>query len=189
MAHGQAGRFGLERDGGDRMSRPAMSRRTALKLGAAAALAAVSFAPQPALGLPAVVPPGSGGADDGNQRYRFDPVSRRPDLAPLARLEDVWASPAYLAITDCIVSYVGPEPYRLNLAESAAVDVAEAAGAVVVDRHATFLLILAASTRIDPARLDAKLAELGAPIVMGSLAYAPQAPQAARFAAWLAAGG
>ena len=71
---------------------------------------------------------------------------------PLARLEDVWASPAYLAITDCNVTYVGPEPYRLNLAESAAVDVAEAAGAVVVDRHATFLLILAASTRIDPAR-------------------------------------
>lgn len=166
-----------------------MSRRTALKLGAAAALAAVSFAPQPALGVPAVVPPSSGGADDANQqRYRFDPVSRRPDLAPLGRLEDVWASPAYLAITDCNVTYVGPEPYRLNLAESAAVDVAEAAGAVVVDRHATFLLILAASTRIDPARLDAKLAELGAPIVMGSLAFAPQAPQAARFAAWLAGG-
>ena len=54
----------------------------------------------------------------------------------------------------------GPEPYRLNLKESEIVDVAEAAGAVVVDRRATYLVILAASTRIDPARLDAKLAEL-----------------------------
>lgn len=172
------------------MSRPLVSRRTVLKLGAVAAWGAASLASLPARGVPAVVPPGSSGVDDVDpQRYRFDPVSLRPDLAPLRRLEDVWASPAYLAITDCVVTYVGPEPHRLNLKESEVVDVAVAAGAVVVDPRATYLVILAASTRIDPARLDAKLAELGAPIVTASLALAPEAPQAARFTAWLAANG
>ena len=136
------------------MSRPVVSRRTVLKLGAVAAWGAASLASHPASGVRAVVPPPSSGVDEVDpQRYRFDPVSLRPDLAPLRRLEDVWASPAYLAITDCVVSYVGPEPHRLNLKESEVVDVAKAAGAVVVDPLATYLVILAASTRIDPCLL------------------------------------
>lgn len=171
------------------MHRPVIvSRRTALQLGAVAAwsLGTLAFVPpQVAVAAaPAAVP-----VDDGEEaegpRYRFDAVMRVPAYAPLHRLEEVWASPGYLTITDCVVRYVGPQPFRLTEEESAVVDVAVAAGAVVEDRTAMYLLILAASTRIDPARFDAKLAELGRPVVQASLALAPEAPQAGGFAAWL----
>jgi hypothetical protein len=86
-----------------------------------------------------------------------------------------------------VVSYIGTEPFRLTAEESAIVDVAEAAGAVVSDREGLYLVILAASTRIDPARFEVKLAELGRPVAAASLALAPAAPQAGRMAAWLQA--
>ena len=170
------------------MHRPVIvSRRTALQLGAVAAWSLGTIASAPSqvavAAVPAVVP-----VDDGETegpRYRFDAVMRVPTYAPLHRLEEVWASPGYLTITDCVVRYVGPQPFLLTDEESAVVDVAVAAGAVVEDRTAMYLLILAASTRIDPARFDAKLAELGRPVVQASLALAPEAPQAGGFAAWL----
>lgn len=170
------------------MPRPVIvSRRTALQLGAVAAwsLGTLAFVPpQLAAGAAAAaVPVGDGEAE--GPRFRFDVVMRVPAFAPLHRLEEVWASPGYLTISDCVVRYVGPQPFRLTDEESAVVDVAVAAGAVVEDRTAMYLLILAASTRIDPARFDAKLAELGRPVVQASLALAPEAPQAGGFAAWL----
>lgn len=163
-----------------------VSRRTALQFGVASAwsLAALVFAriPETATATPGHAAVGE--MDTEEPRFRFDPITPLPDLAPLGRLEEVWASPSYLTITDCIVSYVGAEPFRLTAQEYRIVEVAEAGGAIG-DPRDLYLLILAASTRIDPARFDAKLAELGRPIVAASLALAPQAPQAAQFAMWL----
>jgi hypothetical protein len=165
-----------------------VSRRTALQLGALAAWSLGSLALAPAypsaMAAPAASAKGAG-SRPAAPRFRFDCVTRVRGFSPLHRLEEVWADPRYLTVTDCVVRYVGPPPFILTAEESAIVGVAEAAGAVVADRQATYLLILAASTRIDPARLDAKLAELGRPVVEASLALAPEAPQAAAFAAWL----
>lgn len=167
-----------------------ISRRTLLRMGVAAALgvggaAATATATRPALAHPAGVP--TAAAAPGEPRYRFAVRSPVPDLAPLGRLEEVWASPYYLTVTDCTVGYVGENPFVLTPEESAIVDVVEATGGPVADRQATYLTVLAASTRIDPARLDAKLSELGRGIVAGSLALAPQAPQARALAAWMSA--
>lgn len=164
-----------------------VSRRTMLRLGVVSAwsLATLTVTSRPhrasaAHGRVAV-------ADDDAEvtRFRFDPITPLPDFAPLGRLEEVWASQKYVTITDCVVTYVGEEPFELTPQEAAIVEVAEATGAVVGDPRQMYLLILAASTRIDPAVFDAKLAELGRPVVAASLALAPEAPQAALFAAWL----
>jgi hypothetical protein len=168
-----------------------VTRRTALRIGAVAALTAAAVA-APSTALAATRPRTADtlpDVDPNVPRYRFDPVSFRPDLAPLHRLEEVWASPAYMTITDCVVTYIGEETFRLTPEEQAIVAVAEQAGAVVDDPETTYRLILAVSTRVDPARLEAKLAEVGRPVVEASLVLAPEAPQAARFAAWLAATG
>lgn len=166
-----------------------VSRRTALRIGVVAVLTASAVVAPTA----AQAAPGSRTADTAPDvdadvpRFRFDPVSPRPDLAPLHRLEEVWASAAYMTMTDCVVTYIGEGAYRLTPDEAAIVAVAETAGAVVEDPESMYRLILAVSTRIDPARFEAKLAEVGRPVVEASLALAPEAPQAARFAAWLAA--
>lgn len=167
-----------------------VGRRTALRLGAVTAfgIGALVVAGTPLTA--AAEPAGEGTAsstDSDVPRFRFDCITPVPGFAPLHRLEEVWASPRYLTFTDCRVTYVGAEPFRLTPEESAIVRVAESAGAVVDDRPAMYMLILAATARIDPARFEAKLAELGRPVVEASLALAPQAPQATRFADWLAA--
>lgn len=167
-----------------------VSRRTALRLGIVSAWSAGMFVlgPAPAVASAPTAAPKRAAADaedDAAPRYRFDAITPVPGFAPLGRMEEVWASPRYMTITDCVVSYIGTEPFRLTAEESAIVDVAEAAGAVVSDREGLYLVILAASTRIDPARFEAKLAELGRPVAVASLALAPEAPQAARIAAWL----
>lgn len=170
---------------------PLISRRTALRLGIVSAWSAgmLVFGPAPAVAAAPTVTPKRAAADteDTEPRYRFDAVTPVPGFAPLHRMEEVWASPRYMTITDCVVSYIGTELFRLTAEESAIVDVAEAAGAVVSDREGLYLVILAASTRIDPARFEAKLAALGRPVAVASLALAPEAPQADRMAAWLQA--
>ncbi|MFD4422210.1 hypothetical protein ACFWN7_12015 [Agromyces sp. NPDC058484] len=166
------------------------SRRAVLRLGVAAAWSLGALTVTPRLGATAAPQPwltasGPGGAEP--PRYRFDCITPVPGFAPLHRLEEVWASPRYMTFTDCVVGYFGEEPFHLTAQESAIVRVAEEAGATVDDREGLYLLILATSSRIDPARFDEKLAELGRPVVTASLALAPEAPQAAGFAAWLEA--
>jgi hypothetical protein len=121
-------------------------------------------------------------------RYRFDCITPVPAFAPLGRLEEVWASSRYMTFTGCVVSYVGLGYFRLTPEESQIVDAVADAGGDVSDREATFLRVLTASTRVDPSRLEEKLAEFGRPIIAGSLALAPDAPQAKLFAKWLDAG-
>lgn len=165
-----------------------VSRRDALRLGAVAAWSLASLTRgQPtssAVAAPVVTAVDTEAAPDA-RRFRLDCVTRVRSFSPLKRLEEVWADPRYLTVTDCVAQYVGPPPFVLTPEESAVVGVAAAAGAVVTDPQTMYLLILAASTRIDPARFDAKLAELGRPVVEASLALAPEAPQAGAFAAWL----
>jgi hypothetical protein len=120
-------------------------------------------------------------------RFRFDCRTPVPGFAPLGRLEEVWASPRYMTFTGCTVSYVGAEPFVLTPDESSVVDVVEALGGDVSDRGRAFLLVLEASTRVDPAHLDQKLAEFGRPVIAASVQLAPDAPQSKLFAAWLAA--
>jgi hypothetical protein len=120
-------------------------------------------------------------------RYRFNCITPIPAFSPLGRLDEVWASSRYMTFTGCVVTYVGAGEMSLTPEESAIVDVVAAAGGDVSDREVTFLRVLTASTRVDPARLAEKLAEFGRPIVEGSLALAPDAPQAKLFADWLAA--
>jgi hypothetical protein len=170
---------------------PLVNRRTALRLGVVSVWSVGMFAlgQAPAVAAAPIVPKrAAADAEEVTEpRYRFDAVTPVPGFAPLGRMEEVWASPGYMTITDCVVSYIGTEPFRLTAEESAIVDVAEAAGAVVSDREGLYLVILAASTRIDPARFEVKLAELGRPVAAASLALAPAAPQAGRMAAWLQA--
>lgn len=165
-----------------------ITRRTLLRLGVAvaASIGAAAVTTTPAFAAPATVR-AAASEPPADPRYRFAMKTPVPDLAPLARLEDVWASPYYLAVTDCIVTYIGENAHRLTAQESAIVDVVQTTAGPVADPQATYLTVLAASTRIDPARFDAKLAELGRGIVAGSLALAPQAPQSRAFARWLAA--
>jgi hypothetical protein len=168
-----------------------LSRRSALRLGVLSAWSAGMFLVAPTAAAratdAATAANGADAAEEAAPRYRFDCVTPVPGFAPLGRLEEVWASPRYVTITDCVVSYIGTEIFRLTPEESAIVDVAEAAGAVTADRRQLYLVILAASTRIDPARFDAKLAELGRPVATAVLVLAPAAPQADRIAAWLQA--
>ena len=132
-------------------------------------------------------------ADDGPQdpppRFRFDCVSPVPLFAPLTRVEEVWASPRYLTFTGCVVRYVGEGPFVLTPQEDEIVEVGAAAGGVVEDRTDTYLRVLRVSTRVDPARFAQKLAEFGAPVVVGALTFAPAAPHAELMARWLASTG
>lgn len=168
-----------------------ISRRTALKYAGAAvwSVGALLVMPTPPAGRVSAALPTSTTATVEDTppapRYRFDCITPVPGFAPLGRLEEVWASPRYMTFTDCIVSYVGAEPYVLTVEESAVVDVVANAGGDVSNREQTYLLVLSASTRIELSRLPDKLAELGRPIVEGSLALAPDAPQAMLFAEWL----
>ncbi|GAA1819186.1 hypothetical protein [Agromyces neolithicus] len=172
-----------------------ITRRTALHLGftAAGALGLMLLRPSPqaAGAMPPMTRPrttGEAAADAAlAARFRFACISPLPDFAPRGRLEEVWADPYYMTITDCTVSYIGEGPFVLTDEESAIVDVVSEHGGDVLDRNATYLVVLAASTRIDPARLHSRLVELGRPIVAASLALAPDAPQSELFAGWLAA--
>lgn len=171
-----------------------MTRRGALKLAAMAALSiggslALPMVPEHAAAAAVRTAPRTPVTELPVPRYRFDCVSPVPQFAPLGRLEEVWADARYLTMTDCVTTYVGEGPFVLTPEESAIVDVVTQSGGVVSDRQATYLLILAVSTRIDPARLEQKLAQVGRPIVQASLALAPQAPQARQFTAWLSATG
>ena len=171
---------------------PPLSRRTVLKLAAAAGWSLGGLLLMPAVPTPfAPRPPYPGSTAPVAEevppapRYRFDCVTPVPAFAPLGRLEEVWASPRYMTFTDCIVTYVGEAPHALTAEESAIVDVVASAGGDEGDREGTYLLVLRASTRVDPSRLHERLSELGRPIVEGSLALAPDAPQAKLFAEWL----
>lgn len=120
-------------------------------------------------------------------RFRFNCITPVPAFSPLGRLPEVWASSRYMTFTGCVVTYIGAGQLTLTEEESAVVDVVASAGGDVSDPEGTFLRVLTASTRVDPARLYEKLAEFGRPIIEGSLALAPDAPQAHLFADWLAA--
>lgn len=126
---------------------------------------------------------------DGNPRFQLQPVTPVPGQLQLGSLQDVWASPKYATYTDCVVTYVGGGDFVLTAEEQAVVDVVAAAGGDVSNPQLTYLTVVAASTRMDPHRLEDRLAELGAPIVRGALALAPIAPQAVLFQNWLAANG
>lgn len=141
--------------------------------------------------LPSAVVPASTTTDEqvDPPRFRFECVTPVPAFAPLGRLEEVWASPRYLTFTDCSVSYIGAGPFVLTDEESAVVEVVATAGGDVGDRQRAYLTVLRASTRIDRARLDERLSDFGRPIIAGSLALAPLAPQAQLLANWLATGG
>ena len=171
-----------------------VTRRTLLKLALAGgwSLGTLILAPiQPiARGLPAGRSASvMAAAQDAPQapRYRFSCVTPVPAFAPLGRLEEVWASPRYMTFTGCVVSYVGIGQFTLTAEETAIVDVVAAAGGDVSDPQRTFLSVLTASTRVDPSRLYQSLAEFGRPIIAGSVALAPDAPQAGLFGDWLAA--
>lgn len=169
-----------------------VTRRAVLKLGLAAAGSFGVSLQIPALAAAAPViaatnrPAVTVATEDAPApRYQFDCVTPIVGFAPLSRLEEVWARSHYVTFTDCVVSYMGEEAFALTPEESAIVDVVGQAGGDVSDREATFMLVLAASTRIDPSRLTAKLDELGPAIVAGMLALAPEQPQAHLFARWL----
>jgi len=172
-----------------------VTRRTLLKIALAGgwSLGALMLAPTtPALaaGTPTIRSSSAAAALEeapSVPRYRFNCVTPVPAFAPLGRLEEVWASSRYMTFTGCIVSYVGIGQFRLTPEESAIVDVVAEAGGNVTDRERTFLSVLTASTRVDPARLYQALAEFGRPIIAGSVALAPEAPQAALFTDWLVA--
>lgn len=169
-----------------------VTRRGALKIGVVATLSIGGLLASPMLAEHAAAATASTAkripvAELPVPRYRFDCVSPVPQFAPLGRLEEVWADARYLTVTDCVTTYVAEDPFVLTPEESAIVDVVTQSGGVVVDRQATYLLILAVSTRIDPANLPQKLAQVGRPIVQASLALAPEAPQSRQFTAWLAA--
>ncbi|WP_457962893.1 hypothetical protein M1E17_15560 [Arthrobacter sp. D1-29] len=100
-------------------------------------------------------------------------------------LDEVWASTRYMRITNCDVAYVGGTPHILTPEEEPAVQVALAAGAPAEDKPALFLRILKASTRTNPRELEARLPEIGVPVVKGALAFAPLAPQAILLERWL----
>ena len=169
-----------------------LTRRTLLKVALAGgwSLGALALAPgRPiAAGPSAVRTVRVAAAQDSvsEPRYRFNCITPVPAFAPLGRLEEVWASPRYMTFTGCVVSYVGIGYFTLTKEESAIVDVVADAGGDVSDRKRTYLAVLTASTRVDPSRLDQALAEFGAPIIAGSLALAPEAPQAGLLTDWLA---
>jgi hypothetical protein len=119
-------------------------------------------------------------------RYRFTGVPSAA-FAPMTRLEEVWASSRYMRFTDFRVTYAGAGPHVLTEQEQAIVDVVAAAGGDVSNPQATYLQVLRASTRIHPARFVPMLGQFGRPIIVGSLALAPDSPQAGLMENWLAA--
>lgn len=168
------------------------SRRTLLQLAVAGgySLGAVMITGFPTPAAATTSPASSVTALQDNPapaRYRFNCITPVPAFSPLGRLPEVWASSRYMTFTGCVVTYVGVGLMTLTAEESAIVDVVENAGGDVSDREGTFLRVLTASTRVDPSRLYEKLAEFGRPIIEGSLALAPDAPQARLFADWLVA--
>lgn len=126
---------------------------------------------------------------DGNPRFLFQPITPVPGQLQLGSLQDVWASPKYATYTDCVVTYVGGGEFVLSTDERAIVDVVANAGGDVSDPQLVYLTVVAVSTRLDPHRLEERLAATGGPIVRGSLALAPFAPQAVLLGDWLATHG
>jgi hypothetical protein len=175
-----------------------VSRRSVLKLAvvSVSALGVVgSLAPMS--GAAASVPtrfklppaPSAPLATDGNPRFQFQPISTKPGETLLGSLNDVWSSPRYTSFTDCVVTYTGTGAFELTDDEQAIVNVVGNAGGDVSNPQFTYLTVVAATTRMDPPALDSRLAQLGAPIVAGSIALAPNAPQGLLFQSWLAANG
>ncbi|QOT18964.1 hypothetical protein HMI59_07470 [Paenarthrobacter sp. YJN-5] len=123
-------------------------------------------------------------------RYQFTCTAADGSLiGKFSSLEEVWASTRYLRITDCVVAYVGAGAHVLTAEETAAVNVAVAAGAPAGQQSELCLRIIRACTRTDPRTLNAALSAYGVPVVKGALALAPLAPQAAVFTKWLKAAG
>jgi hypothetical protein len=119
-------------------------------------------------------------------RYLFRGATRRGIIAETLRLEAFWALPQYVRLVDCSVSYTGEPPLVLTAEEDAVVQVAVDAGAVVTDRGAYYLTVVAACTRIPPNEVNDRLTALGVPGVTAALVVAPSGPQANRFRRWLA---
>ncbi len=168
-----------------------VTRRAALQLGVAAA-GALALTSTPAIAAAAATPapqrrviPQVLREDWIEDRFRFDCITSAGTFPPVTRLEQVWASPLYMTVTGCVVTYYGQEPFELTETESAVVDIVELWGGDVSDRTGTYRLVLAASTRVDPDRFDETLAELGQPVVAASLQLAPDAPQAHLLEEWL----
>jgi hypothetical protein len=174
-----------------------MDRRSAIKIGLAAVALGVLGGPaiaSPAAraGLRAAVAGPVGAVTESLPdpvRYEFAVATKKRLIGVLGRLEEVWSFRDYTRIVACVVTYVGGGDYVLTLEESAVVKVAEDAGAVIADRPAYYLEILAACTRISPKVLQTRLAELGVPGVSAALALAPMAPQAGQMRTWLEANG
>lgn len=167
-----------------------ISRRTLLKTaaGTGVSLGALLLAPTvlDAIDAPAAVAANTPEQSDA-PRFRFDCTSPVAAVAPLTRLEEVWANPLYLTFTGCTVRYIGAGPFVLTAEESAIVDLAARGRGDMGDRRGTYLQVLRASTRIDPARFEQRLNELGPPVVEAAVARAPEAPQAHLLRKWLAA--
>jgi hypothetical protein len=119
-------------------------------------------------------------------RYQFNCTDMDGQkIGTFSSLDEVWASTRYMRIANCDVAYVGGTPHILTPEEESAVQVALAAGAPAEDKFALFLRILKASTRTNPRELEARLSEIGVPVVKGALALAPMAPQAILLERWL----
>lgn len=175
----------------------ALDRRSVLRMGlAVVALGAVGNPPGYASTRPSAtttpIPDSSDVAVESVEpavRYEFICHSAARPIGTFTSLAEVWAFTRYMKIIYGEAEYVGPGEHTLTIEEAAIVQVARDAGMVVDDPADLYRTILATCTRIAPASLDARLSELGVPVVKAALALAPDAPQARQFRSWLDAQG
>lgn len=178
-----------------------LTRRTVVRFGmAGTALGAVAFAgagaraatAQERQAVPSVVPasqdPVAVEQPEPPLRYLFKAKAYNDQtFGEFSSLQEVWAQPDYLRYKSVDVRYVGPQPQVLTDQENKGVDAAVAAGAQGA-RQQICMKIMAASTRIDQRAAIRGFNDQGRAIIVGALALAPTAPQAAEMRRWIAAG-
>lgn len=119
-------------------------------------------------------------------RYWFECWGPGYLIGEFSSVEEVWAAPGYMEITDVRVRFKGAGPRLLLPDEEAAIAAAERTlRRTVADPAATLLSALQLSSRTPLDRLGDSLGAAGAAAVVAALELHPEAPQAGLLRHWL----
>ncbi|WP_219729658.1 hypothetical protein [Pseudarthrobacter sp. NBSH8] len=120
-----------------------------------------------------------------DQRLAFfcTSLDNSPDVQ-LSSLEEVWAASNYLRMESCVVTYVGPQPYRPTVEEAAAIEIANSGGADSSAGLDAYLTAVELCTRVSDETAPGGFADNRSEILRAAAQVCPDGPQGKIIQAW-----
>ncbi|MEW9870107.1 hypothetical protein [Arthrobacter sp. HS15c] len=150
-------------------------------------LSGCSVSPPSAPPQSAPTPAVSSGVRSSEQDQRLAFFCTSLDDSPnvqLSSLEEVWAASNYLRMESCVVTYVGPQPFRPTVEEAAAIEIANSGGTDASAGLEAYLTAVELCTRVSDETAPGGFADNRSEILRAAAHICPDGPQGKIIQAW-----